>query len=84
MNASRLKNPFYFLGIGNITFDELVVVFGLYVFEIFKVTRIGQIVKIDDMIVRVLINKPPNHMGSNKSCSSRDDDIFSHLIGFTL
>ena len=55
--------------------DELVVGFVFDVFKVGEVAGIGQLVKVDNLVLRVLVDKQPYHMASNESGTAGDDDV---------
>ena len=54
---------------------ESVVVLVLNVFEVFKVSAIGQRIQIDNMIIRIFFNHISNKIASDKSCSTCNQNI---------
>jgi hypothetical protein len=59
--------------------DETVVGTVLYVLEVREIARISQFVHIDDAVLRVLGDKEPYYVASDKSGSAGDDDTL-HCI----
>src|SRR5690606_35209758 len=53
----------------------------LNILEVLQVTRIGQLVQINNLIFRVAINHPSQHMRADKSGAAGNDN-FLHFINF--
>lgn len=69
------------LEIANIHLDEPVVRLVLDVLEIGKVSRIGQLVKIDDVVLGIFVHKQPHDVRSDEPGPAGDHDIpFCHVI----
>ena len=55
-----------------------VVGFILDVLEVRQVTGIGQLIHIDDLVVRVFVDEQTHHMTSDKAGAAGDDDRFHY------
>ncbi len=64
--------------------DELIVGLVLDVLEIGQVAGVGQLVEVDDAVLRILVDKQAYHMASDKSGSAGDDDIHGVRFCFRL
>ena len=59
---------------------ELVVRLVLDVLKIREVTRVGQLVKVNNLIFGVLVHEKANNMTSDKACTAGDDNCFFHVF----
>ena len=59
----------------NVHADELVVRLIFDILEIGEVAGVGQLVEVDNPVLRVLVDKQPYHMASDESGTSGDDDV---------
>ena len=69
------------LKIADIHPDELVVGLILHILQVGQITRIGQLVQVNDLILRILIHEKTYHMASNETCAACNDNTsFSHNL----
>ena len=66
--------------VADIHLDELVVGTVLDVLEVGQIAGISQLVKIDDLVLGIFVDKEADHMASNESCTSGDDYVSFHCI----
>ena len=66
--------------VANVHLHELVVRLVLDVFQVRKVARISQLVKIDNLVFRVLVHKQANHVATNEACAAGDNDGSFHKM----
>src|SRR5690554_1274135 len=64
------KQFIYKIGIGYICFYKRIIRLILNIRQIFRVSRISQSVQIKNLILRIFRYKQPNHVRTDKSCSS--------------
>src|SRR5690606_9594459 len=53
---------------------------GFNVFQVFEIPGVGQRIEVDDVHVRVIKYKFPNHMRSDKSRSTCNENVFHGLV----
>ena len=58
--------------VADVHLDKLVVRLVLYVLEIGKIACVGELVQIDNPVVRILIHEKPYYVGADKACPSGD------------
>ena len=58
---------------------KLVVGFVLDVLQVGKVTRIRQLIQVDDVIVGILVDEETHHMASNEACATSNNNCL-HII----
>ena len=63
--------PAYSLEVTYILFHERVVRHPLYIAEISQITRVRQLIQVDDMILRILVYEQANHMVADKPGTTR-------------
>ena len=61
--------------IANVRFDESIVRPVFDVFQIGQVSGVGQLVQIDNMVVRILVDEKAYHVAADETGSSGNDDI---------
>ena len=66
--------------VANVHLHELVVRLVFDVLEVCKVASVGQLVKIDNLVVRVLVHEQANHVATNKACAAGDNDGSFHKM----
>ena len=70
--------------IANVHFHELVVRLVFNILEICKVARVSQLIEIDNLVFRILIDKETNDMTSDKaSPASNHNGTFHEFLQFT-
>ena len=60
--------------VADVHFHELIVRLALDVLEVREVARIGQLVKIDNLVFRILVHEKANYVATNEACAAGDDD----------
>ena len=66
--------------VADIHLHELVVRLVFDVLEVGKVTGVSQLVKIDNLVVRVLVHEQAHHVASDKACATGDNDGSFHKM----
>ena len=66
--------------VADIHLYKLVIELVLNVFEVGKVSGVGQLIQIDDFILRVLVYKKSNHVATDKSGTTCDYYITFELF----
>ena len=69
--------------VADIHLDKLIVWLILYILKVCKVACVGQFIKVDDIILRVLIDKKAHNVATNKTCTASDNDVF-HTIAVLI
>src|SRR5690606_25481156 len=69
------------ISVDNIALYKAVIRTPLNILKVLQVTRIGQLVQINNLIFRVAINHPSHHMRTDKSGAAGNDN-FLHFINF--
>ena len=72
------------LEVADIHLDELVVRLILNILQIGKVTGIGKLVKVDNVVLRIFIDKQTHNVAANKACTACDNDIFHSVISVLI
>ena len=62
------------LQVADVSLDEDIVRFILYILEIGEVTRIGKFVEVDDPVVRVLVDEKPHDMTADEAGTAGNQD----------
>ena len=60
--------------VADVHLHELVVRLALDVLEVREVARIGKLVKIDNLVFRILVHEKANYVATNEACAAGDDD----------
>ena len=60
--------------VADVHFHELIVRLALDVLEVSEITRIGELVKIDNLVFRILVHEKANYVATNEACAAGDDD----------
>ena len=68
--------------VANVHADELIVGLVLDVLQVGKVAGIGQLIEINNLIIRIFVYKKANDMASDESSTASDDDISFHFFKF--
>ncbi len=68
--------------ITNVHLHKLVVGLVLDILEISQIPRIRQLVKVDDVVIRVFVHKQAHHMTSNKACATGNYNRSLHILLF--
>ena len=71
------------LKVADVHLYELVVRFILYILEVGEITCIRQLIKVDNLILRVLIYEKSYNMAANKACAT-SDNYCSLVVHFLL
>ena len=66
--------------VADVHLHELVVRLVFDVFEVCKVTGVCQLVKIDNLVFRVLVHEQANHVATNEACAAGDNDGSFHKM----
>ncbi len=64
--------------VANIHLHELVVGLVLHIFKVSQVASVCQLVKVDDVIFRILVYEKAHHMATNKACTASNYDCTFH------
>ena len=72
------------LVIANICPHECIIWFVLDIPQIIEVSRIGQLVEIDDAAIGILVHEQPHHMAADEPGSAGNQNIFHKLRYFNL
>ena len=67
------------LKVANVHADKLVVGLVLDILQVGEVAGIGQLVEINDFILRILVDKEPDNMAADESGTAGDDDVSFHI-----
>ena len=70
--------------VADVHFHELIVRLALDVLEVREVARIGKLVKIDNLVFRILVHEKANYVATNEACAAGDDDCFFHIFPIYL
>ncbi len=70
----------HFVEIGYIGLDETVVRTVFDVLEVCEVAGIGKFVKVDNVVVRIFVDKKPDHVRSDESGSAGDEYVTLHCF----
>ena len=60
--------------VANVHLHELVVRLAFDILQVCEVARIRELVEVDNIVFRILVDKQANDMASNKACTARDYD----------
>lgn len=63
------------LKVADVHLHKAVVRLVLNVFEVSQVASVGQLVEVDDFVLRVFVHKQAHHMAANKTGSTGNDDV---------
>ena len=74
------ENLFYGFIIADIPFQKSIIGTVLYIFQIGQIPGVSKFVEIINMIFRIFIDEQPDHMGTYKSRSPRNQYIFSSVF----
>ena len=74
----QLIDPFK---VADVHFDKLVVRFALDIFQIGEISRVGQLVKVDDFIFGIFVHEKANNMAADESGAAGDDNGSRHGFG---
>ena len=66
--------------IADIHLHELVVWFVLNILQVSEITRIRQLIEVDDVVIRILVHEKANYMASDKACTTGNDNCSFHNI----
>ena len=69
--------------IADVHLDELVVRLVFYILEVGKVTGVGKLVKVDDIVLRILVYEESYDMTSNESGTAGDYYVFFMINYFS-
>ena len=69
--------------VADVHLHKLVVGLVLDVLQVSQITRISQLVQINDVILRILVHKQAHHVASNKACATSNNDC-SFILHVTL
>ena len=61
--------------VADVHLHELVVRLVLDILEVREVARVGELVEVDNLVIRVLVLEQANHMTTNETCTAGDDNI---------
>ena len=64
--------------IADVHLHELVVRLAFDVLEIREVTRVSKLVKVDNLVFRILVHEKANYVAPDKACTARDDNGTFH------
>ena len=62
VDAVRAYDAAHFFQVGNIGLDERIVGLPFYVLEVGEVAGIGQLIEVDNLIVRIAVDEQPHHV----------------------
>ena len=62
--------------VADVHLHELVVRLALDILQVREVARIGQLVEVDNLVFRILIDKEAHHVAANEACAAGNDDVF--------
>ena len=60
--------------------DKLIVRLILNILEVCQITRIGQFIQVDDVVLGILVDKESYNVGADEACTTSDNDIFHDFI----
>lgn len=83
INSLHLYQLVKRIEIADVHLHELVIRLTLYILQVRQVTSISQLVKVDDVIFRVLVHEKTNHVTTDETRTSRDT-IFLFANNFLL
>ena len=66
--------------VADVHLHELVVRLILYILEVCKVTCIGQLIQIDNVVLRIFIHEKSYNMASYKTCATCDYYVSFHKV----
>ena len=68
--------------VADIHLHELIVGFVLYVFQVGKVAGVGKLIKVDNLILWILVDKESYHVATNESCATGNDyrSLIVHIL----
>ena len=66
--------------IADIHLYELVVRLVFDVLEVCKVTRISELIEVDNLVFRILIHKQTDHVATNEACAASNNDGSFHIF----
>ena len=66
--------------VADVHLDKLVVGLVLDVLQVCEVTRIRQLVEVNDFVLRIFVHEEADYMATNKTCPACDYDISFHFI----
>ena len=61
--------------VADVHLHELVVRLALDILQVREVARIGQLVEVDNLVFRILIDKEAHYVAANEACAAGNDDI---------
>ena len=61
--------------VADVHLHELVVRLALDVLEVREVARVGELVEVDNLVIRVLVHEQAHHVATNKACTAGNYDI---------
>ena len=64
--------------VADVHLHELVVRLALDILQVREVARIGQLVEVDNLVFRILIDKEAHHVAANEACAAGNDDRTFH------
>jgi len=64
--------------VADVHLHELVVRLALDILEVREVARIGQLVEVDNLVFRILIDKEAHYVAANEACAAGNDDRTFH------
>ena len=70
--------------ITDVCLDESIVFLVLNILQVGQVARIGQLVQIDDMILRIFVHEKSYHMAADKSGTTGDQDVAFEIHNIIL
>ena len=70
--------------VADVHFHELIVRLAFDVLEVREVARIGQLVKIDNLVFRILVHEKANYVATNEACAAGNDNCFFHVFPIYL
>ena len=72
--------------VADVHLHELVVRLALDILQVREVARIGQLVEVDNLVFRILIDKEAHHVAANEACAAGNDDRTFHnpILRFPL
>ena len=80
INVVLLEKLCHTLIVADISLYECIIRLILNIFEIGQIARIGQLVKVNDMIFGILLYKKTYYVAADKTCTACDKYIFSLYI----
>jgi len=64
--------------VADVHLHELVVRLVLDILEVREVARVGELVEVDDLVIRVLVHEKANHVATDEACTAGDYDRTFH------